>query len=132
MNIALARARAPRRRRGRARALRRCDGVARRAIVKGREDDEGCLTFQDLEDSGYGERVHPNRHVLAMVFEHPQRQDDGPLAIDGGANSGAAASTRTHEASSAFPRGYSSRLPLSASNRWTASKFGDSSRLSPG
>ena len=55
----------------RACAFRRFDGVARRAIVKRRQDDEVCLTFQDLEDFGYGERVHPDRHVLAMVFEHP-------------------------------------------------------------
>ena len=55
----------------RACAFRRRHGVARRAIVKGRQDDEVCLTFQDLEDCGYGERVHPHRHVLAMVFEHP-------------------------------------------------------------
>ena len=55
----------------RACALWRRHGVARRAIMKGRQNDEVGLTFQDLEDSGYGERVHAHRHVLAMVFEHP-------------------------------------------------------------
>ena len=55
----------------RACAFRRYDGVAGRAIVKSGQDDEVCLIFKDLEDSGYGERVHAHRHVLAMVFEHP-------------------------------------------------------------
>jgi len=41
------------------------------AIGKGRRDDEVCLFFHDLEAPGYSERVHPHRHALAMVFEHP-------------------------------------------------------------
>ena len=84
----------------RACAFRWFDGVARRAIVKGRQDDEVCLPFQDLEDPGYGERVHPDRHVLAMVFKHPQRQDDGPMAVDGRANLVRQHQFVTHEASS--------------------------------
>ena len=55
----------------RTRAFRRRHGVARRAIVKGRQDDEVCLAFQDLEDSCHSERVHAHRHVLAMIFKHP-------------------------------------------------------------
>ena len=47
-------------------------GVTRRAIVKGRQDDEIYLFFQDLEAAGCGERVRAHRHMLAMVFEHPK------------------------------------------------------------
>jgi hypothetical protein len=55
----------------RACTFRRRHGIAGGPIVEGRQDDEVGLTFQDLEDAGYGERVHAHRHVLAMVFEHP-------------------------------------------------------------
>ena len=55
----------------RACAFGRYDGVARCAVIEGRQDDEVCLSFQDLQDSGYGECVHAHRHVLAMVFKHP-------------------------------------------------------------
>jgi hypothetical protein len=66
-----------------------------------------------------------------MVFKHPQRQDDGQTAVNGRANPVRQHQLVTHEASSVVAR-YSNRLPLSASNRWTASKFGDRGRLSPG
>ncbi len=116
----------------RAFALRWFDGVTRRAIVKGRQDDEIYLFFQDLEAAGYGERVRAHRHVLAMVFEHPHGQDDGPMAVNGRANLMRQHQFVTHEALGDVRRSYCSRLPLSASNRWTASKFGESSMVSPG
>ena len=88
----------------RARAFRWFDGVARRAIVKGRQDDEVCLPFQDLEDPRYDERVHPDRHVLAVVFKHPQRQDDRPAAVNGRANLVRQHQFVTHGASSDVAR----------------------------
>ena len=74
----------------------------------------------------------PDRHVLAMVFEHAHGQDDGPMAVNGRANLMRQHQFVTHEAPGDVRRSYCSRLPLSASNRWTASKFGESSMVSPG
>jgi hypothetical protein len=54
------------------------------------------------------------------------------MAVNGRANLMRQHQFVTHAASSLIPYAYSNRLPLSASNRWTASKFGDRGRLSPG
>jgi hypothetical protein len=62
----------------------------------------------------------------------PKGQDNRPIAVDSRTNLVRQHQLVTHAASSVVPRAYSSRLPLSASNRWTASRFGESSRVSPG
>jgi len=51
-----------------------------------RQNDEIHFLFQDPEDPGDGERVHADRQMLAVIFEHAQRKYDGPALFDRGSN----------------------------------------------
>jgi hypothetical protein len=104
----------------------RLDRVARGAVVERRQNDEVHLLFQDVENAGDGERVHPNGHMLPMVLEDAKRKDDRPSGIDRGADLVGQHRFVAHRTLPGAltvwigcgpPVGYSSRLPVPASNR---------------
>ena len=94
----------------RACSFRRLDGVAGGAVVERRQDDDVALGFDDLQRAGHRQRVHADRHVLAVIFQHAERQHDGPVRRDGGAYL-----MRQHH----FVAHQRIRLPLAGSNRCT-------------
>ncbi len=53
------------------------------------------LRLDDLQHLDHGQRVHAHRHVLAVIFEHAERQHDRPVLARSPCGSGAAASFRS-------------------------------------
>ena len=66
----------------RAVARRPGDGVAGRAIIEGRQDDDVGLPLQVIEHARHRQRVHAQRQMLAVILQHAERQDDRPVAGD--------------------------------------------------
>src|SRR5579885_1773298 len=63
-------------------AFRRLDRVARSPVIERRQNDEVHLLFEHFEDFHNGQRIHADGHVLAMIFQHAERQRDRPALRD--------------------------------------------------
>ena len=72
----------------RTRALGRLHGIARRAVIEGRQDDDLRLLLKQREGLRYGKRVHAHCHVFAVIFKNAERQHNGRIGLDGGTDLG--------------------------------------------
>src|SRR5581483_4886277 len=89
--------------------------------------------FEDLEDLHDGQRIHADRHMLAVIFEHAERQDNRPPPGDRPPDLMRQHQLVAHRpASPPVGRPYCIRTPVAGSKRCTEPIIGAIDSISPG